>query len=463
VLIKEFLENVCNQIRYKPMREDISEELGLHIQEMKEEHMSYGLSEKEAEERVVANMGDSIEIGKKLDKIHRPKFDWILFLLVGILIGFGFLVSSIRIQRISGGSIYYLTRHIKFFIIGLVFSAGIYFLDYRKVVRNYKMIYILSSIIMIFTALFGYNQVGTTKWIYIKYFRVNPTNICLLLYTIAFAGMISNLDKKVCNINIEKFNFKFRVDILKLIIFATISIILIMSISGFTMSMVLLLSYIVIATAYIVNSKENVKKNLFKLYGFLISLGIILIIFCTLTQNGLYYIALNRLDATYNYSNDARERGWVSWKINEVLENANMFSGLDDMDPYFGLFDGGTNNALITLIAYYGISFSIIVIATVVLLAVKLIMDYRRVKDTAGSLLIIGLGSIILFQSILNILMNLNLVPTIDVSLPFVSYGMNGLLINMMSIAFILSIYRRKDILTKNEKAKKLKFKISYE
>ena len=91
MLIKDFLENVCDQIRYKPIRNDISEELSLHIQEMKEEHLNYGISEKEAEERAVANMGDATEIGKKLDKIHRPKFDWILFLLVTILIGFCFL------------------------------------------------------------------------------------------------------------------------------------------------------------------------------------------------------------------------------------------------------------------------------------------------------------------------------------------------------------------------------------
>ena len=38
LLIKEFLENVCNEIKYKPIREDISEELSLHIQEQKEDY-----------------------------------------------------------------------------------------------------------------------------------------------------------------------------------------------------------------------------------------------------------------------------------------------------------------------------------------------------------------------------------------------------------------------------------------
>ena len=464
MLIKDFLENVCNQIRYKPIRDDISEELNLHIQEMKEEHLNYGISEKEAEERAIANMGDAIEIGKKLDKIHRPKFDWILFLLVAVLIGFGFLVSSIRTQRIGDDySFIYLKRHIVFFIIGLFFSLGVYFLDYRKVVKNYKIVYILSTAIMIFTMLCGVTRVGVHKWIFFGGFHIDPRNICLLLYVIAFAGMIINLDKKICNIDIEKISFKFRTDILKVIILSTISIVLMSITSGITVSMILLLSYIVVSTVHIIDLKENVKKNLLKLYGIFISLGIVLIIFSVITQNGLYYRILRGINSTYNYENDIHSSGWIPWKINEVLQNANMFSGLDDMEIYFGLFDGGTNHALITVIAYYGISFGIAIISTVIFLAIKLIMDYRKVKDTSGRLLIIGLSSTILLQAIFNILMNLNLIPIVDVNLPFVSYGINGLFINMISVAFILSIYRRKDILNKSENSKKIKFKISYE
>ncbi len=360
MLIKDFLENVCDQIRYKPIRNDISEELSLHIQEMKEEHLNYGISEKEAEERAVANMGDATEIGKKLDKIHRPKFDWILFLLVTILIGFGFLVSSIRVQRIGEDSVYYLKRHIVFFIIGLFFSLGVYFFDYRKIVRKYKIVYGISSAIMIFAMLFGFRTVGVHTWILIgRFHHVDPSNICVFLYVIAFAGMISNLDKKICNINIEKINLKFRVDIFKVIILSAISIVFISIASGITVSIILLLSYIVISTANIISSKENVKKNLLKLYGVFISLGIILIIFSIVTQNGLYYRILRGINSTYNYQNYTERGGFVPYKINEVLESANMFSGLDDMETYFGLFDGGTNHALITVIAYYGISFGI--------------------------------------------------------------------------------------------------------
>lgn len=458
MLIKDFLENVCNQIRYKPMREDISEELGLHIQEMKEEHMSYGLSEKEAEERAVANMGDSIEIGKKLDKIHRPKFDWILFLLVGILIGFGFLITIIKIQ--INAEDFYFVRHITFFILGLIISVGIYFLDYRKVLGYRKILYGISSSILIFTILFGRAFVGR-KYIWISENRFDPTNMCILLYIISFVGFIKNLNNKNTNVSIGKINLKIRLDILELVVLSIISILLIMNGNRVAISSVLFLSYIIITTSHIAKL-PNRKSNLIKFYGIFLVVGLIFIIVIGLIDSSAYSIILKRIVGTYN---DEMDYGtsWVNTIINNVLENSNMFSGLEDVGYFSGLFDGGAEFALITIIAYCGTAYSAIIILAVALLSIKIIYDCKNIKDEEGRLLAIGFGSFILIQAIFNILMNFNLIPIVSLNLPFVSYGLNGLLVNMMMIAFILSIYRRKDILTKNEKVKKLKFKISYE
>ena len=74
--IKEFLDSVCEQIKYKPIREDIAEELKNHIEELKENYIQEGMKEEIAEQKAIEQMGDSKEIGKKLNKIHRPKLDW---------------------------------------------------------------------------------------------------------------------------------------------------------------------------------------------------------------------------------------------------------------------------------------------------------------------------------------------------------------------------------------------------
>lgn len=96
--IKEFLNTVCEQIKYKPIRNSISEELENHIEESKENYIQEGLEEQEAEEKAIIQMGDAEKIGKKLNKIHKPKLDWRLLIILIILLGFGFLVAFTRIS-----------------------------------------------------------------------------------------------------------------------------------------------------------------------------------------------------------------------------------------------------------------------------------------------------------------------------------------------------------------------------
>ncbi len=462
MLIKEFLENVCNEIKYKPIREDISEELNLHIQEQKEEYIKEGFEEKIAEEKAVTNMGNASEIGKKLNRIHKPKFDWILTLLVAILIGFGFLIITIRGRQDGRNSLNYLQRPTIFLVLGLIISIGIYFLDYRKVLKYSKEIYVISSMLLLITLLFG-REIAGRKYLSIFGNTIDPANICILLYIISFVGFLNNLNKRYINISIGNFNLKLRFDIFKLALLSIISIILIMIGNRISITLILFLSYIIITTLYI-SKLQNKKSNFIKFYGILFSIAFILIVIAGIIDNALYYSIIKRIEATYN-ATDIYGNGWVNNLIKNILNDSRVFSGLENAaDEYIGLLTNGTEFALITIIMYCGTFYSTIVITAVILLGIKVILDCKNIKDEAGRLLVVGFGSYILLQAIFNILMNFNLIPIIALNLPFVSYGLNGLLVNMMMIAFILSIYRRKDILTKKvNNYKKLKIKVSFE
>lgn len=56
---KEFLDNVCKEIKYKPANKTISDELESHIEEIKEENICKGMSVEEAEKSAVKQMGDA--------------------------------------------------------------------------------------------------------------------------------------------------------------------------------------------------------------------------------------------------------------------------------------------------------------------------------------------------------------------------------------------------------------------
>ncbi len=147
--IKNFLDNVCKEIKYKPVRESISKELELHIQEIKEEYINKGIATKEAEEKAVAQMGVAEEIGKKLNKIHKPKLDWKLLVLTIILLGFGILVAILKRETKS----YTIENILLYMPVGIALGVSIYFFDYRKIKKFSNIIWIIASIIMVLSTI----------------------------------------------------------------------------------------------------------------------------------------------------------------------------------------------------------------------------------------------------------------------------------------------------------------------
>ena len=110
------------------------------------------------------------------------------------------------------------------------------------------------------------------------------------------------------------------------------------------------------------------------------------------------------------------------------------------------LFDEGSNYAIISILAHYGWIVSIVMVTTVILLSIKLIMNSIKIKENYGKLMVIGISSMFILQSLFNILMNFNMWLELDFNIPFISYGGTNLIINIMSLALILSVYRKKDI-----------------
>ena len=68
--MEKYLQAVLEQIRCKKVHPYIREELMGHIQDQIEDNRKSGMSEKEAEEAAVRDMGDPVEIGVEFDRIH---------------------------------------------------------------------------------------------------------------------------------------------------------------------------------------------------------------------------------------------------------------------------------------------------------------------------------------------------------------------------------------------------------
>src|SRR5690606_12607381 len=66
----------------------------------------------------------------------------------------------------------------------------------------------------------------------------------------------------------------------------------------------------------------------------------------------------------------------------------------------------------------------------------------RQAPDLFGSLLAIGATNVIVVQAFLHMAVNLALIPTTGVTLPFFSYGRSSLLVCLAAVGILISVAR---------------------
>ena len=438
--IKEFLNAVCEQIKYKPIRNSISEELENHIEESKENYIRDGLEEKEAEEKAITQMGNAEEIGKKLNKIHKPKLDWKLLIILIVLLGFGFLVAFTRETKIVSYKFDFIARYISSAIVGGILSIFIYFIDYTKIKKYSNIFYIIATLFMVYSLLFGI-KINGLSYIYFSLITFSPVIIAMPLYIIAFVGFIN--EEKQYKKNIIILNRDINLKLLKIISLSIISIIILAIIPSITSAFMLGLIYLIIGSVKLVQTKTNIKRNLLMLWGIPTILGLILLLGVMIEKP---YI-VDRFVAVYNPESQADCYGWLPLNRKIIINSAQTFGEADDTSNALEQIDEDVNYAFISILAHYGWIVSIGIVIAVLALSIELIINSIKIKEINGKLLIIGMSSMFILQSIFNILMNLNLIIDANFNLPFVSYGRLNLIVNMICLALVLAIYRRKDIL----------------
>ena len=105
--------------------------------------MDKGLSEEVAEDKAVEQMGSPIKLGRELNKLHKPKVDWFLLILL--------VVDGARFLPIIalGHTNDLLMNKLIFVILGIATAIGIMLLDYRKLERLGWLFYTIGVLILL--------------------------------------------------------------------------------------------------------------------------------------------------------------------------------------------------------------------------------------------------------------------------------------------------------------------------
>ena len=128
--MEEYLQTVLEQIRCKKAHELIRQEMEVHLKEQICDYMAEGMTRDEATEAAVKDMGDPVETGVELDRIHRPQMEWnMLLLVIGISIG-GLLIRHFIGRECEPIGNYLWSSNLAETVMGLLLMLLIYKIDY---------------------------------------------------------------------------------------------------------------------------------------------------------------------------------------------------------------------------------------------------------------------------------------------------------------------------------------------
>ncbi len=458
---KEFIDKVCKEIKYKPANKQIADELETHIEELKNDNLCKGLSEDESEEIAVKQMGDAQKIGKSLNKIHRPKLDWITFIISLVFICFGGQIWSLfdlksywTTNYSTDWNIYYKFVCIEL-VLGVIFSIFIFFYDYRKIKKYSKAIFILATILNIIAYIKGFRANGNLVYGLWPVTSTSPSVFIVPLYILAFVGFIQNANKE----NVSK--------IIVLSCIAIISSLIINFSSGFIVTMV----YLIISSRELFKRRET-KKALKLILLTIVGFGILSTLICIIPTR-----ARNKIDP-YTSANwvgvDTVGERRVDFVRKKIFENAKWFGKADlesiSISDELGynssiqnMFGINSKFAFLGILEEYGWAASLGLLLIVLAFDVKLILSARKITDSNGRLIAVGIASLFAVQTLCNLAMNFGIIGTAEFQLPLISGGKATTISNILCIALFLAVYRRKDINFEETKEIALIFKKRYD
>ena len=151
-------------------------ELSDHINDQYDALRENGLNQKEAMRKAIEEMGDADVVGTELDIVHRPKVNWLLLLIAGVLLLSGILISamltsiSLTVPKIIG------------IVLGVCVAAFLYFIDYTVLIRFPRALYGLLSLAAIFGLLYElWNGFAPLGYGFLFYLLLGSFDICMKL------------------------------------------------------------------------------------------------------------------------------------------------------------------------------------------------------------------------------------------------------------------------------------------
>lgn len=435
--MREYLETLSSQIRCKKARPMIVEEIQNHIEDQAEAYKAEGMEEKKALEKAVLEMGDPVEAGVALDRVHRPRMQWELVILVVLLSLMGLLIQIVIFKGScmgnEGDAIDIRNSYILNAVMNMLISFGIMAvvcaIDYTFLAKHPVVLWWGSCLLLFcYHFLYGYRMLMRNAFAYYMMTLIIPVFAAIVFRyrgqkTKGFFKCIGLLAVMVLVLHISR---------------APISGMMEM------MAAVLLILTIAIIKGWFGGRKAG---KLALIWAPTLGIPAVLSIIAFHTNENIHILAeyqAARIRAIFTQSEAV---GYHVTVVREEMDKITMF-GTGQL-PLTELPSIQNDYVVTAMFTYFGTILSVLVLGVVAYFIWKIFHISFRQKNQLGFMISISCGGLFLIKSLNYLISNLGFYSVFSqMSMPFLSYGLGNAMVNGVLVGLLLSVYRNTNIVS---------------
>lgn len=360
-------------------------------------------------------------------KKNKIKYEIIIPLIIFFIIS----VTSIYSATLNFSSNQIVTKQVIWYLIGFIILAITANKNLRRITNLSFLLYLIGNVLLFLLLIFGTEVNGSKCWFVIpKIGSFQPSEFMKLILILVNAKIFEIHNKKHPNGTLKS-----DIKLFFIILIVTLIPSLLTFLEPDT-GMVIIFFLISFVMLFI--------------YGIRKSIFLVLILLCLVGISVFLYFYFNYQDSfinTFGTSFFYRIDRILDWSNKSGMQLTNALAAIKAA----GLFGFGIGNTPIYIPeAHTDFIFSIFssnfgLVGTIILIVTIMVFDYgllnlaNKTKDKSHKYIILGFVTMILYQQIQNIGMNIGLLPITGITLPFISYGGSSLLSYMFGIALILN------------------------
>lgn len=374
---------------------------------------------------------------RKFSKFANNQLDFILLIVVILLLSLGLIMvlsasSPTSLAETGDDSYSYFRKQAIFAVVGVIAMLFISKIDYRFWKKFYKIAYWVSIILLLMVLIpgIGVSSGGASRWIKILGIQFQPSELAKIGLIIFYASYLTDHKDELKG---------FYTGFIKPFLYLVPVILILILIQDHLSATI-----IIVAVVGIMMLMAGSRLKYFLTAGTAAGVAgaAALYLMAKFTSKGAFRLA--RITSFLNPWADKQGDGWQVIQSLYAIGSGGLFGvGLgQSKQKYLYISEPHTDFIFAVLAEELGFVGCAVVIALFCVFIWRGVLTAMKAPDMFGSLVAIGITSLIGLQAIINIAVVTSSMPVTGMPLPFFSYGVTSLLILLCSVGVLLNISR---------------------